>query len=499
MPKQALGIELGNQHLAIVQLNGTAKNYDVVATHYQSLARQADPEAHIQQCQHALEEAFETHHLRGDTIFVTLPAAQGVLRNLNLPFRDSRRIRQILTYTLDEHMPFEPDEVLTDFQVLEASTADVTPILAAAVSQDLMANTLEMLNKIDLEPLNIDFDVFGLANLALLGTEDIATHTMLVDVHPSRGLIVVLNQGIPIFARSWAHNWPETELELGTYAARLSKQLQRTIYACENSLQQSFDLEQLMLSGLYGESLETLSTSLRTALGVPIVPYRLAADAYRSDVTSFNTSEHANTAVAFGSALRGLQRQSVGLNFRRGRFALHRDLQELRGQLIMVGGLLILLAGMGISTLYLNNYFKNQHLAQLQAHIEQLFTSTIPNTRMVQPVFQLKGKVEEISGRLRAFGGVKGAQLSSLQILREISVRAPKELQLNVETLTITSTTVDLRGNTGSYDDVVKLEGALKASPVFSNVKIISTTKGEAHKVAFKLTLTIAQRLENIT
>ena len=73
-------------------------------------------------------------------------------------------------------------------------------------------------------------------------------------------------------------------------------------------------------------------------------------------------------------------------------------------------------------------------------------------------------------------------------------------MKLDVETLTITSTTVDLGGVTNTYDDVVKLEGSLRASPAFSNVKIISTAQEEAaEKVAFKLTLTIAKTLDNLT
>jgi hypothetical protein len=37
MPKQVLGIELGSQHLAAVQLTGTAKAYEVTAAVQQLL------------------------------------------------------------------------------------------------------------------------------------------------------------------------------------------------------------------------------------------------------------------------------------------------------------------------------------------------------------------------------------------------------------------------------------------------------------------------------
>jgi hypothetical protein len=188
----------------------------------------------------------------------------------------------------------------------------------------------------------------------------------------------------------------------------------------------------------------------------------------------------------------------VGLDLRQGPFARHHDLQELRGRLVVVGCLLVLLAGMGIGSLYLNNHFKTQRLSQLQANIAQVFREALPDTRMVQPTLQMQEKVREISERLRAFGGVTGTQLSGLQILREISDRVPAELALDVDTLTITANAVDMGGTTGSYDDVVKLKGALEASPAIGSAKIISA-KDEQNKVAFKLTITLAQTLENLS
>jgi Tfp pilus assembly PilM family ATPase len=498
MPKQVLGIELGSQHLAAVQLMGTAKAYEVTAAVHQLLPLLEDPATQREQQQEALENLLDTHRLRGDTVLVALPAAHAVIRNLTLPFQDPRRIRQVLTYTLDEHMPFDPDDVVADFHVLPAAPTGAAPILAAAVPQEFIADTLDMLHELGLEPSSIDLDVFGLANTALLGGASRSANTLLVDVHPSRTLLTLLSHSTPIFARSWAYGWPQGEAELETYAARLSKQIQHTIYAYENALQQSYDMEDVVLSGIAADALPNLAHFLHQAVGVPVEPCRLTADAYRGNASLLTTAEHANTAVAFGVACRGLHRQATGLNLRRERFALHRDLQELRGRLVVVGCLLVVLAGMGIGALYLNNRFKVERLQQLQANIEQVFRSTLPDTRMVQPMFQMEEKVRDISDRLRAFGGVSGAQLSGLQTLREISMRVPSGLSLNVDSLTITSTTVDLSGVTGSYDDVVKLQGALEASPAFTQVKIISA-KDESNKVAFQLSITIAQSLDNVS
>ena len=63
----------------------------------------------------ALHTLLDPLRLHGDTILVALPAHSAVLRNLTFPFKEPRRIYQVLKNSLDEHMPFEPEDVVADF------------------------------------------------------------------------------------------------------------------------------------------------------------------------------------------------------------------------------------------------------------------------------------------------------------------------------------------------------------------------------------------------
>src|SRR3989449_9657438 len=182
-------------------------------------------------------------------------------------------------------------------------------------------------------------------------------------------------------------------------------------------------------------------------------------------------------------ALGGLHRRACGVNLRRERFALHKDLEELRSRFIVLGILAVGVIGLGLASLYLNTSYKAQRYAQLQDEITHVFRTTLPEARMVQPIEQLRQKIRELEERLKAFGGMTGAQLSGLQILHEISARTPPSVTLNVDTLAITTGTTDLGGTTESYDDVVKLKTALEASPFFSTVKINNTKTDVGNKI----------------
>ncbi len=497
MPKQVLGIELGTEHVAVVQVIGTAKSYDVTTAVSRGVSPSKDTDDPFRPHQEVLEILLDTHRLRGDTVVVSLPAAQNVMRNLTLPFRDPRRIRQVIKYTLDEHMPFDPDEVVAAFQVLPSADATQTPVIATAVPQVLIANTLAIFHEIGLEPTIIDVDVSGLSNAAQLGLASLPDRTLLVDIHPERALLALHDQGNPFFSRSWSNGWPQAAGTIETYAVRISKQIQRTVYAYESALQQSFDAESLVLSGVPEEDYSSLASFLQQSLGVAIKPWAHTTEAFRGNATAQGDRR---TVVALGLALRGLHRQTSGFNLRREQFALHQDLQEIRGRLVVVGCLLLLLAAMGIGSLYLDTHFKAQRLKQLKTNIAQIFRATLPDTRSVQPVFQMQEKLGELNDRLRTFGGLTGTQLSGLDTLREISAYAPSstELALDVDSLTIIANTVDISGVIGSYEDAQKLRDALETSPAIEEARVISL-KNEGNKVKFKFTITIAKNQDQIT
>lgn len=498
MPRHVLGIDISPEYLTAVQLTGTSKACSLTMAVRQPLppATDAAEQAEIQR--QALEELLQTQQLRADTIVTVLPAHRAVLRNVSVPFKDPRRIRQILAGALEDHIPFEPEDIVADFLTLPSQHAGETLLLTAALSRQTIAEHLSIMQAASLEPSVIDLDVFALANAARFGMGPLGDTAVLIDLSPSRTLMTMLHHQTAVFARSMAHVMPPDDTSLEAMTSRLGKQLQHTRYACEHALQQPYEPETLILSGLWGGQLEPLAAALQDATGLPTRVWQCDNRAFGADGVQLSHTEQASYAVAFGAACRGLRRQTVGVNFRRDSFALHRDLQEMRGRLISLGVLLVFVAGLGLGNLYLNIRVKTQRYEQLQQNIAQVFRDTLPNSRAVQPLFQMRGKIGELEGRLQAFGGVTGAQLSGLQILREISARAPKAITLEVDTLTITTATTDLSGTTSSYDNVVKLKEALEASPFFPTVKI-TNTRTKDDKVAFKLTIITTTSQDNVT
>jgi len=489
MPKQVLGIALDTTSITLVRLTGSMRSYEVTLTMHHALPHHDEPQEQAALRRQALHVWLDPLRLQGDTVLVALPAHQAVLRNLTFPFKDLRRIYQTLKFSLDEHMPFEPEEVVADFHPLPSGDTSAGRLLVAGMPEEDVAAALALLQEVGLEPTVLDLDVFSLANAAILGCTTLPARTVLLDANGERVLLTLLEHGTPVFARSLAYGLPLEAEALEAYAGRLSKHLQHTFYACESVLQRTYAPELLLVSGVPGDQARMLAKGLQEAMEMPAEVWRVTAAAYKADRARLPAAELGPYAVAFGTALRGLHRRACGVNLRRERFALHKDLQELRGRFIAMGILAVGVIGLGVGSLYLNTSYKAQRYAQLQEEISRVFRTTLPDVRMVQPATQLREKIHEPEERLKAFGGMNGAQLSGLQILHKISARTPPSINLNVDTLAITTGTTDLGGTTESYDDVVKLKTALEASPFFPTVKINNTKTDVGNKIAFKLTI----------
>src|SRR2546429_615430 len=341
MPKHVLGIAFDTASITLVRLTGSMKSYDVTLATQHPLPQHDEPQEQAALQRQALHTLLDPLRLHGDTILVALPAHSAVLRNLTFPFKEPRRIYQVLKTTLDEHIPFEPEEVVADFHPLPSESKSAAQLLAVGMPEEVITTALELLQEVGLEPTVLDLDVFGLANAALLGCTTLPAHTVLVDVNTERTLLTLLERGTPVLARSLAYKFPEDAEALATYASRLSKHLQQTYYACEHVLQQPYAPDLLLVSGVRGDQASILAKELQEVDDIPAEVWRVTAGAYKADQTRLPAPDLARYAVAFGIALRGLHRRACGVNLRRGRLVPPQDPEGLPGPFFVLAVLAV--------------------------------------------------------------------------------------------------------------------------------------------------------------
>jgi general secretion pathway protein L len=197
--------------------------------------------------------------------------------------------------------------------------------------------------------------------------------------------------------------------------------------------------------------------------------------------------------VALGLARRQLARRSLGLDFRQEEFALRKSYDEVRSQLLSLGGMVALLVGLSLFDLYYHLRTKETQYAALQHQVESIFRETFPEMRRVSnEVSHAQERLREIEANLRGVGSLSGPQGSALEMLRELAVRTPQGLQVKITDLTISTEGISISGETQSFDGVDSLKKAYASSPYFDEVKVSQARAGAGGKgVEFKIAMTL--------
>jgi type II secretory pathway component PulL len=204
-----------------------------------------------------------------------------------------------------------------------------------------------------------------------------------------------------------------------------------------------------------------------------------------SDIDSPYLPEQMDRALSV--ALRGSGKYN-GFNFRKGVFKKRKTVAEYRtwGLKFVVPAAVLFL----ISFIYWGySYSKLRSLQDdLNAQITQVFKETLPEvTRIVNPVQQLAVVNKEILNTYKP-GGLSGAELTTVELLAELSTRIPPNYAVKVVRLVADMDVIRLKAVTGDFNTVDNVQKELEKSPYFKEVSISSANQSpKGDEVSFEL------------
>jgi len=97
-----------------------------------------------------------------DIVISALPADLVVKRLLELPFKDARRLHQVVPFALEEHLPFPVDDGAVAFTRV-GREGDHTLVMAAMVRKTDLQHHLDLLLKAGLDPKTVTLAPLALA------------------------------------------------------------------------------------------------------------------------------------------------------------------------------------------------------------------------------------------------------------------------------------------------------------------------------------------------
>ena len=451
----------------------------------------------------ALAEVMEKAGFHGGPCRISFPAGRFFIRNLSLPFTDTRKINKILPFELEEMAPIEIEKLLVD-AIPARTEGNKTGVIAVMVEREFLADRLALLLKLGLDPEIVTVSGVQTA-VRLLEVPDCPSDLILIDIGLRQATMIVVVDKRVVLIRALGFGESGADFRFGETPLQIlparPEYLPDTYRAFAAAVQQA-----LLAAEIAGQGMPIYLTGPMGHLGEQqgLAKYLedcLGAEIRKCDLLSQHPSLKISPSIqaqwvpwlmdqALALGMRQVKSRT-GFNFRKDAFAKKISFEQYRHQVLRfaaVTAVFIALVGFSLWFSYLSGRAEEKKLAM---RIQTVFTETLPTvTRIVDPVQQLQA---EISRLKQATGGESGSNGPKvLNLLAEISKCIPPSLQVRLTFMAIDEKGVRIKGETDNFNAVDNIKNKLKESKYFSSVTISSANlapKGGGIRFELKLDL----------
>jgi len=475
MSKKILGLDVRTTAISAVLLKSGLKGHWLEAHAHIPFREDQDP---VDETAQALAIINDRMDVSGAACVAAFPAAQISFRNVRVPFKEKKKIRQVLPYELEPLLPYAVDDLIFDFQsTAAASEADLSCLLAVAVNKARMQAFLESLTPLGLTP-----------EIVTIGSYPTAFHLndpldgILLDIERTHCTLVAYtaNQIHLVRCASTSGAKPQS-------VAFLSRWIRQTMAGFEKTLATDFDPQSICLTGsaLNGHQLEQ---ELSQNLELPVKRVDLIHSA-ESGIKNKPTQPWEPHLMDSALALALSEASGTELlNFRRGPFSITKHWVENKKSLITSAVLIALVVLLALTGIIIDTVNLQKRLTTLDQEIQAIFKSNFPEVKnIVDPLHQMRVEIEETQ-KTDLIPGEFGSSLRKLDILNDISRLIPDKIDVEIVSIVIGEDNVVLSGNTDTFNAVDDMKSRIEESRLIQSVTISSANLNRAgNRVRFKL------------
>jgi len=496
MPGKILGIDIDSNSVTAVLVEGGLRGYSITGCGRTIIEEGRGLDG-------GLAELSEQVDLKADTSICSIPAEQISYRNLQMPFRDRKRIRQAIVFEVETMVPFPIEDLIVDFTLVDQ--LDQNEILAASIRRSLISEYLDNLQGNGVDPSLLDIRGVPMA-LWLLKRDDMPDSGLLLEIGRTRSTMVLFQKrrislirsfpfGDGLMAQAMSKEPAErlegtrTDEKIESLFTSFCGDVRHTIHAFGGWRKGEVKPERAFITGegsLYPET----ESILERVLHIPVEGINVARDAkvaMGEDIAQAWDPATMDNALAL--ALRD-NKQGMGFNFRKGEFEVRRRYLGFMKLMRNVVIFLVIIVSLFIADLGTEYYFLKKRYMMLDNQISQIFRQTLPEvTRIVDPVQQMRTKINEIKASDLSLPGI-GREQKVLDLLRDISIRISGSLDVKVLNMVVDPETVQIKGKTDTFNTVDSIKKGLEPSQYFSEVTISSANLDRSGKrVQFEMKL----------
>jgi hypothetical protein len=481
MSKKVLGLDIRYDSVSAVLVKNNIKENLIEAHEYVPISDQKDLESIIS---YSLDIITKKMDVAGSVCIASFPANQISYRNIKLPFKEQKKIKQILPYELESTLPFLVDDLIIDYNSIKlqgrSGPVDSTDVIAAAVEKPALKSYLNTLASFNIKPKIVTVGGYPTA-LCLSSDTTVPENRLFVDMGNRNCSVFIHVAGQIYLIRSFPTGTAGSSIK-----ESLCNEIKRTLYDSEEIFGFNLQPDEIFITG-YNSDTVNYKQDMERILGI---------SAKRTDLLSHTGFTRKNPALswkpeqinnALALALSEIEGFKV-FNFLKGPFAAKNYWVEHKKSLIKTG----ILAGLVLALIFINIVLKThsmeKKLAGLNNQITDIFKTTFPDVKnIVDPIQQMRVKLKEVQ-KSSMFPGETGKHTYAIDILKDISEFTPRDIDVNLTNLVVDMESVLIAGDTNRFNAVDDIKRGLEQSDLFNKVTISSANMDKSdNRVRFKL------------
>ncbi|MCX5859124.1 MAG: pilus assembly protein PilM [Proteobacteria bacterium] len=457
---------------------------------------------------------------RSAPITIGLPGGVVSRRTLSFPFRERNKLDPVVPFELEGLIADSIEDVIVDYQFVDQNDQG-SRVMAAAVAKPKIAERLQSLNAIGVDPRILDDEVMALSSLLFLLDPIVQEGpAAILEIGAQKTGLVVYNHGRAETARTIriggdhltqslaafrGISWEEAETLKISGTDKIPAEIwDRAFLPLVQEIGLTLDAFRRTQgetpNGIYlcgrGTIAQELSGYLQSRLDLPCERISLQGELLQIP-RAFSSDFDCTAAQALALALRGLsQSQSVSpVNFRKGEFTFRSRMEESRGKLIYFGVVASLVIILGLVNFLMGYSNLRAEDRKLTDQMRKVFITAFPETKQLPEGYELR----EMRTRIQAVQGSGEFSASSeavVDLLKIISERIPQDVNLEIRELIYDPEKIRLRGRASSFDTVDRIKTDLAGSPAWSSLEVTDAKVSIDQKgVDFTMVINLVKKL----
>ncbi len=492
MPSKFLGLDITDSSIAAVLVTSTLKGYQITSCAHVTIEEDDGLNS-------ALGNLFEQADLKCDVCNSSIPEGFASFRNIQLPFKDPKKILQTLPFELETMLPFPIEDMVVDFSTIDRSNQ--SDILAASIKKTEVSHHLDQLQPHGVDPDAIDIRCVPTVSW-LLKQKETPDNGIFLQIDGKKTTMVLFFERRIVLVRTFFSENSfhldtdsntavhDTTEQVDAYFKSFCTQVQSTIHSFGYQNNKDIHLEKVLFSG-HQTLLVDAKQRLNQFLNTPAEQIDLSKNDKinkERDVAQAWSSNDMNNALAL--ALRD-SKHDHGFNFRKNGFEKKKHYFGPQEELQKTAIFFIVLLCFLVVNMGVDYHLLKQRDSKLDHKIRVLLKDTMPHVTKIQKFTEVDTLKTEIS-KIKKTVSLPAAdgKNSVLDLLMVISDKIPEALDIHMTRMNIDTEAIRLSGTTDTFNTVDKIKNDLESSNCFKTVAISSAKLGRTgDKVEFEIKL----------